>query len=111
MDSVSRQLLLDALLEAETLTPGVRLLGVTPINFKGDGKTSITDAWRDSVYHVTLFSPWNYNSTLSSRQAQYNLASQSISLLRNLTPDAAYLVSRLSLFFSVKFTFIVFATE
>lgn len=92
-DPMSRQSLLNALLEAESLTPGVRLLGVTPINYKGDGGTSITDAWRDSIYHVTLVAPWNYNSTLSLRQAQYSLASQSISLLRKLTPDAAYSVS------------------
>ncbi|KAI5122815.1 hypothetical protein M0805_000157 [Coniferiporia weirii] len=88
--AASREELLNALLTAESLTPGVRFLGSTPINFRGDGGTSITEAWRDSVYHITLIAPWNFNSTLASRREQYSTASQSIDLLRRLTPDAAY---------------------
>ncbi|KAH8114550.1 hypothetical protein DFH11DRAFT_1767528, partial [Phellopilus nigrolimitatus] len=88
--SESRQQLLEALLAAQYLTPGLRFLGSTPFNFPGDGGTSITEAWRDSVYHITLIAPWNFNATLADMKEQYNLASQSIDNLRVLTPDAAY---------------------
>ncbi|KLO05539.1 FAD-binding domain-containing protein [Schizopora paradoxa] len=86
----SRQALLDALLAAEEASPGVRFLGSTPFNFAGDGMTSVTDAWRTSIYHVTLIAPFNYNATLEEKKGNYSLASQSIDNLRRLTPDAAY---------------------
>jgi len=86
----SRQALRDALLAAEEATPGVRLLGSTPFNFAGDGETSVTDAWRNSVYHVTLIAPWNYNATLEEKRGYYSLASSSIDNIRRITPDAAY---------------------
>ncbi len=88
----SRKVLLDALLAAEEAAPGVRLLGSTPFNFAGDGMTSVTDAWRSSVYHVTLIAPFNFNATLDEKKGKYLLASNSIDNLRKITPDAAYSV-------------------
>ena len=69
------------------------MLGCTPYNFAGDGTTSMTEAWRDSIYHVTLDSGWNYNATLSEKTSQYDAVSTGISFLRDITPDAAYSVS------------------
>lgn len=88
----SREELLDALLNAHSQTPGLRLLGSTPFNFAGDNTTSVTEAWRNSVYHVTLIATWNFNATLDEKSSQYDLASSSIDNLRKITPDAAYSV-------------------
>lgn len=88
----SREELLDALLNAHSQTPGLRLLGSTPFNFAGDNTTSVTEAWRNSLYHVTLISTWNFNATLDEKSSQYDLASNSINNLRKITPDAAYSV-------------------
>jgi hypothetical protein len=58
----------------------------------GDGLTSVTDAWRDSIYHVTVVSAWNYNATLAEKRGHYKVVSDAIDNLRKITPDAAYSV-------------------
>ena len=88
----SRRELLDALLAAHSITPGLRFLGCTPFNHPGDEGTSMTDAWRNSVYHITVVTTWNFNASLLEKEGQYKLASESINNLRRLTPDAAYSV-------------------
>ena len=69
------------------------MLGCTPLNFLGDSTTSVTEAWRDSVYHVTLISSWNYNATLGEKESNYTTVSRAIQFLRDITPVAAYSVS------------------
>lgn len=90
--AASRRELVEALLNASSVTGGLRFLGSTPFNFPGDGFTSVTEAWRDSVYHITLISTWNFNATLAEKQEKYKLASRAIDYLRAITPDAAYSV-------------------
>ena len=48
------------------------------------------------MYHVTVVSTWNWNATVEEKKARYDVASNSIDNLRAITPDAAYLVSVLS---------------
>lgn len=67
-----------------------------PSSYPSDGTTSVTDAWRQSVYHVTVVSAWNWNATEQEKIAHYETASNAIDNLRRITPDAAYLVSLLS---------------
>ncbi|EPQ50955.1 FAD-binding domain-containing protein [Gloeophyllum trabeum ATCC 11539] len=88
--AASRSELLAALLKAHTLTPGLRFLVSPPTSCPGDGSTSVTPAWRDSVYHITLITTWDWNATMGEKKTQYKLASDSISHLRAITPDAAY---------------------
>ena len=57
----------------------------------------MTEAWRNSVYHVTLIAPWNYNATLEEKSTQYGLASSAIDNLRKITPTAAYSVRALEM--------------
>ncbi|TFK52652.1 FAD binding domain-containing protein [Heliocybe sulcata] len=85
-----RSQLLSALLKAHDLTPGLRFLVSPPTSYPGDGSTSVTPAWRDSIYHITLISTWNWNATEVQKKEQYQLASRAISYLRDITPDAAY---------------------
>jgi hypothetical protein len=55
--------------------------------------TSVTDAWRTAIFHVTVMAEWNWNATKAEKQNQYAVASESINNLRDITPDAAYIVS------------------
>ena len=88
----SRLDLVSGLLSANRMAPGLIILFSPPSSFPGDGMTSINDAWRSSIYHVTVVSPWNYNITAEEKRGHYRLASNAIDNLRKITPDASYLV-------------------
>lgn len=83
---------MSALLAANAATPGLIILITAPSSFPSSGKTSVTEAWRSSLYHVTVISPWNWNATTEEKRQNYKRASESIDNLRRITPDAAYLV-------------------
>lgn len=86
-----REELVSALITTNSITPGLILMMSTPASFPGDGMTSVTEAWRSSIYHVTAISTWNWNATVDEKRAHYNTASNAINHLRAITPDAAYL--------------------
>jgi len=88
--SGSRAELHTALLKAFSIAPGLRFLVSPPTSFPGDGSTSVTKAWRDSIYHITLVREWNWNATLAEKKQRFDEASRAIQYLRNITPDAAY---------------------
>jgi hypothetical protein len=88
----SRSQLVSALTTANDLAPGLIILIGPPSSFQGDGDTSVTPAWRTSIFHITLVTEWNWNATTSQKQGQYALASKAIDNLRAITPDAAYVV-------------------
>lgn len=88
----NRQALVEALLAAEATTPGLIILISAPSAFPYiPGSTSVTDAWRSSLYHVTVISPWNWNATIGEKKEHYRRVSKSADHLRNITPHAAYL--------------------
>ncbi|KAH0586775.1 hypothetical protein H2248_005624 [Termitomyces sp. 'cryptogamus'] len=89
--SSDRSALVSALLAADAATPGLIILISAPSSFPSTGKTSVTDAWRSSLYHITVVSPWNWNATIEEKRDHYVAASKSIDHLRKITPDAAYL--------------------
>ncbi|KAG6916181.1 hypothetical protein DXG01_008111 [Tephrocybe rancida] len=89
----SRSALVSGLLAADEATPGLIILISAPSSFPSTGKTSVTDAWRSSVYHVTVVSPWEWDATAKEKLGNYTAVSRSIDHLRKITPDAAYLVS------------------
>ncbi|KZP23305.1 FAD binding domain-containing protein [Athelia psychrophila] len=88
--TASRSTLVNALIATNTMTPNVIFLLGPPSSFPGDNTTSVTDAWRSSIYHITVAATWNWNATRDVKAAQYQLASKSIDHLRAITPDAAY---------------------
>jgi hypothetical protein len=88
----SRARLVDRLLEAERLTPGVWLLVSAPTSTPGDGQTSVTDAWRETIFHTVITSNFNFNSTRAEKEAAYERVSRSADQLRAITPDATYIV-------------------
>ncbi|KAJ7472781.1 hypothetical protein FB451DRAFT_1134378 [Mycena latifolia] len=82
--------LLNALLAATELTPSLLFDITAPSSFPGDNTTSVTPVWRDSVYHVTVKVPWNWNATTSEKLRGYDLVNTSIDHLRKITPTASY---------------------
>ncbi|KAI0263997.1 hypothetical protein BC834DRAFT_885007 [Gloeopeniophorella convolvens] len=89
-NATAREELLGALLTAHARAPGLRFLVSPPTSFPGDGSTSVTPAWRDSVYHITLVQTWGWNATIEEKRAEYRKASNAIQPLRDITPDATY---------------------
>ncbi|TFK27618.1 FAD binding domain-containing protein [Coprinopsis marcescibilis] len=85
-----RKELVSAMLAADAATPGLIMLISAPASVPSTGQTSVTEAWRDSLYHVTVIAPWNWNTTKEEISGQYKKASESIDSLRRITPDAAY---------------------
>ncbi|KAF9525498.1 FAD binding domain-containing protein [Crepidotus variabilis] len=82
--------LVEGLLAADKATPGVIIHITPPSSAPSTNKTSVTEAWQDSLYHVTLISSWAWNTTKAEKAQKYKDASSSIDHLRRLTPDAAY---------------------
>ncbi|KAJ7488991.1 hypothetical protein FB451DRAFT_1349558 [Mycena latifolia] len=82
--------LLNALLAATELTPSLLFDITAPSSFPGDNTTSVTPVWRDSVYHVTVKVPWNWNATTAEKLRSYDLVNTSIDHLRKITPTASY---------------------
>lgn len=68
------------------------ILLAPPFSYPHQGGTSVTDAWRSSVYHVTAVAPWAWNATVAEKRTAYQSASSAMDNLRRITPDAAYLV-------------------
>ncbi|KAJ7358296.1 FAD-binding domain-containing protein [Mycena albidolilacea] len=55
------------------------------------GRTSVTPAWREAVYHVTSMGMWNWNATREEVMGVYDRTSRLMDHVRAVTPDAAYL--------------------
>ncbi|KAL4251133.1 oxygen-dependent FAD-linked oxidoreductase family protein [Abortiporus biennis] len=70
--------------------PNFFILGTSPVNFKHDEGTSVTEAWRKTVWHVLNSKLWNYDTTLEEKKAIYSQVSKSVDKLRAITPPAAY---------------------
>jgi len=86
--------LVDALVEAKSSADNLLILIDAPSSYPDpDKKTSVTEAWRDSLYHITVTSTWNWNSTLEDKKNHYRTAAKSLDKLRKITPDAAYSAS------------------
>ncbi|KAK0452197.1 FAD-binding domain-containing protein [Desarmillaria tabescens] len=54
--------------------------------FPGDGKTSVTDAWRRSIWDVTFGQVWDYSASPDEQEKAYRDLSRSMDPLRAITP-------------------------
>lgn len=89
------------------------MFATTPFVFKADQQTSVTPAWRNSLWHVsptrsdalillthaTISSQvvvseiWNFNTTVTEKRSIIDKLSASADILRNITPNSgAYMV-------------------
>ncbi|KAJ7089096.1 hypothetical protein C8R44DRAFT_648958 [Mycena epipterygia] len=89
--AADRSALVAGLLETNAAGPGMIILLVAPVSFAEHGGTSVTEAWRSSVYHVTAVASWAWNATATDKKDGYQSASRAMDNLRRITPDAAYL--------------------
>ena len=85
--------MISMLTAANEMSPSLIILITPPSSFPGDGMTSVTDAWRMLIFHITVITQWNWNATKLEKKCQYTLASIAIDHLRVILPDAAYIVS------------------
>ncbi|KAF8142702.1 hypothetical protein K438DRAFT_1691886 [Mycena galopus ATCC 62051] len=95
----SRKVLVDALMAASAVpAPDAPLMiiqitaptAARPVDL-APGRTSVTPAWRDAVYHVTSMGMWNWNATRDEIMGVYDRTSRLMDNVREVTPDAAYL--------------------
>ncbi|PCH44707.1 FAD-binding domain-containing protein [Wolfiporia cocos MD-104 SS10] len=52
------------------------------------GTTSVTPAWRDSLWHLSIHSEWVWNSTVEYIAEQYTAVTQHAQLFRDITPGS-----------------------
>jgi hypothetical protein len=79
------------------LVPSFRLLLGPPSSHEGDNTSSVHDAWRTAIFHVTLVATFNYDASPADMAAVYKLTDRAIDYVRRLTPNAAYSVCRLAI--------------
>ncbi|KAJ6493167.1 FAD-binding domain-containing protein [Mycena sanguinolenta] len=95
----SRSVLVDALMAASAVPAPDAPLMIIQITAPtaaraadlAPGRTSVTPAWRDAVYHVTSMGMWNWNATKEEIMGVYDRTSRLMDNVRKVTPDAAYL--------------------
>lgn len=90
--SSSRAELLDALLAAQQISPGLRLIKTTPFNYRPDPSNlpSVHPAWRSSVFHVTNSASWNWNTSLQDVVERYRTVRRAMEGVRKVAGKAAY---------------------
>jgi hypothetical protein len=90
----SQEELVSALVAADNLAPGLIMLISPPAAYvHEEGATSITPLWRESIFHVTVISEWNWDATKEEKKGHYARASEAADYLRKITPVGAYSVS------------------
>ncbi|KAK0498510.1 hypothetical protein EDD18DRAFT_1158024 [Armillaria luteobubalina] len=87
----NRSALVNALFDAQNAVDTLLIQSTTPASVNDSG-TSVTGKWRESLYHVTVISRWNWNATKATRLSQFTRVEDAMYGLRVLTPDAAYFV-------------------
>ncbi|KAJ7146875.1 hypothetical protein C8R44DRAFT_579114, partial [Mycena epipterygia] len=95
----SRAELVDALLSASGLPAPdaplmiIQITAPTAVNRTelAPGRTSVTPAWRQAVYHVTSMGMWNWNATRAEVRGVYERTGKLMDYVRAVTPDGAYL--------------------
>ncbi|THU84693.1 FAD-binding domain-containing protein [Dendrothele bispora CBS 962.96] len=61
----------------------------TPFLFNStEGATSVTPAWRKSIWHLVFFEGWTYNATVEDIRSQYELVRNINQMLRDITPGS-----------------------
>jgi len=84
-----RNATLEAFLNITAATPTWGIFVTTPFlyNFT-EGATSVTPAWRSAIWHVILGGSWEFNSSLTDKQDQFALVTNTTQILRDLAPNS-----------------------
>ncbi|KAH8108811.1 FAD-binding domain-containing protein [Phellopilus nigrolimitatus] len=81
----SRAELVDAHLVASNSQTLPIFFQTTPLLLDDKGETSVTPAWRNSMWHVTTSSFWNFNTTFDERVQIYSSLTSNMDVVRNIT--------------------------
>ncbi|KAK0229596.1 FAD-binding domain-containing protein [Armillaria nabsnona] len=84
--SKSPKKLLSTLMQLINTLPASFIFANAPYAFPGDGKTSVTDAWRRSIWDVTFGQVWDYSASPAQQEQAYRDLSRSMDPLRAITP-------------------------
>lgn len=85
-------MLTNALWKAQNTADSFLMLMTTPTLVEDRG-TSTTELWRESLFHASFATIWNWNATAKEVHARFKAADEAISDLRAITPDGVYIVS------------------
>ncbi|KAJ7634764.1 FAD-binding domain-containing protein [Roridomyces roridus] len=90
-NKTSRATLVDALMQTLAhVTYSLGIMVTTPFNVPDDGSTSVTEAWRTSIWSAIAEGAWDGATPLANETAAYTGISNAANFLRAITPDAAY---------------------
>ncbi|KAI5122091.1 hypothetical protein M0805_002213 [Coniferiporia weirii] len=88
----SRAELVNAILPATGGVPLPIIFQVTPLFFGANGGnttgTSVTPAWRNSMWHVTTSTFWNFNTTFEESVQIFKNLTTNMDVVRNITPNS-----------------------
>ncbi|EIM79523.1 FAD-binding domain-containing protein [Stereum hirsutum FP-91666 SS1] len=65
--------------------PFMYLAATTPFLYGDNPGTSVTSAWRTSLWHFVIAAEWNFNSTVADVSATYKSLSDAVRPLREIT--------------------------
>ncbi|KAF7316391.1 FAD-binding domain-containing protein [Mycena indigotica] len=83
----SRATLVDALMETLAhVTFDLTLIATTPFNVPDDGTTSVTPAWRNSIWHAVAEGGWDGAAPRAQEKVAYSGISAAADFLRAITP-------------------------
>lgn len=66
----------------------LQFLVTTPTNYPDDGTSSITPAWRNSLWHVFINSAFSNEASASTIAAAFQRSHSAAQFLRNITPGS-----------------------
>ncbi|KAF5387457.1 hypothetical protein D9757_007766 [Collybiopsis confluens] len=91
--NASQKELHQAILEVVMNSSFAVIFAVAPHLFNDStGETSVTEAWRTSIWHITSSAFWTFNTTFEEKKTIYNQLSAKMNILRDVTPNGgAYL--------------------
>jgi FAD/FMN-containing dehydrogenase len=66
----------------------VQILVTTPYNYKDDGTSSVTPAWRNSIWHVAIGSAFKNEAGSAEIEAAFQRSHTAANFLRAITPNS-----------------------
>ncbi|KAF9262746.1 FAD-binding domain-containing protein [Marasmius fiardii PR-910] len=92
----SREKVVEALAKASEVAPRIIIHSSTPFTYRPDPEhpTSVTEKWRESIFHMTIVSSWSWNATKEEKWEGYQRVSEATGIVRKAIgdgPGAAYL--------------------
>ncbi|KAF8885912.1 FAD-binding domain-containing protein [Mucidula mucida] len=86
--NTERGKLLDALMEVFRDSSFPIVFAVAPFLYNQTEETSVTDAWRRSLWHITSSASWSFNTTTDTKIRAYQGLTKKMDTLRDITPGS-----------------------